>query len=166
MAELPRWPWPAVVPVWGPELPIAFLSPMLAASVSNHCCWQDFAGPNTEVRAKLKRIGTSAAAAAWLRSALTLLRDVCLMHDPDPCSWAAKSSGASILASAPHNAPPCRDRGALGRGKQPQILAKTGTLSLINPPVYPSSAFSNLSPLIFPLPFLLQEWIYPKGDYS
>lgn len=43
-----------------------------------------------------------------------------------------------------------------------QILAKTGALSLINPPVYPSYALSNLSPLIFPLPFLLQEWIIPR----
>lgn len=60
-------------------------------SVSHACCIGEqsllltrlFAGPNTEVRAKLKRIETSAAAAAWLPSALTLFRDVCLMHDPD-----------------------------------------------------------------------------------
>lgn len=75
-------------------------------SVSHACCIGEqsllltrlFAGPNTEVRAKLKRIETSAAA-AWLPSALTLFRDMCLMHDPDPCFCAAKSSGAAILAS-------------------------------------------------------------------
>lgn len=91
----------AVVPVWGPASSIAFLSSMLAASVSNHCCWQDFDGLNTEVGAKLKWLKTSPAA-AWLRLTLTSFRIVQLMQDADACVRAAKANGVSILASVHH----------------------------------------------------------------
>lgn len=91
----------AAVPVWGPALPIAFLSSMLAASVSNHCCWQDFDGPNTEVGAKLKWQQTSPAA-AWLGLTLTSFRNVQLMQAADACVRAAKANGVSILASVQH----------------------------------------------------------------
>lgn len=107
LQNLPGWqsplrcPEPAVLPIWGPGLPIAFLSSSLVASVSSHCCWQDFDGPNTEVGAKLKWLKTSPAA-AWLRSTLTSFRNVQLMQDADAGVRAAKASGVPILGSIHH----------------------------------------------------------------
>lgn len=91
----------AVTPVWGPALPIAFPSSTLAASVSNHCCWQDFDGPNTEVGAKLKWLKTSPAA-AWLRLTLTSFRNVQLTQDAAAGVRAAKADGVPVLVSVHH----------------------------------------------------------------
>lgn len=106
----------AVVPVWGPALPTAFPSSALAASVSNHCCWQDSDGLNTEVGAKWKWLKTSPAA-AWLRLTPTSFRNGQFMQDADAGGVrAAKADGVPVFSAGLHHA-------VTGRCRQAKIAA-------------------------------------------
>lgn len=152
----------AVMPAWGPALPTALASSMLAAWVSNHCCWQDF-DDLSEHRGgtKLKWLKPSPAV-SWLQVTLTSFRNVQLIQDAD--GWWERCQGWLSLYFS--KCPPCSDRGALSKQNSAQVPVKTSCLHLIIHPVCLSCALSNLSTFILFLPFLFQEWMYPRGDYS